>query len=109
VDHFKSPWKWLKFHTIAFPRFYEPGRLEVIKLNEGECLMRFHDIRNDRHNCLTNIGFTKKGLEMCGAQDVSVVETKCRSDPGSRFCEFRITFRWDASMKPLLHTLYRAP
>jgi len=102
VDHFENPWKWFKFHVIAFPRFYNPGRLEVVKLNEGECFMRFHDTKTTKENCETNIGFTKKGLEMCGCTDVDVVETKCTAKELTKFCEFHITFKWDPSSKPKL-------
>ena len=97
VDIFSSPWKFLRLQANAFPRFWRPGRLELIEVKtSGDCeaIMKFHEVRSCRTNCLTNIGFLEKGLEMCGAQDIKVWETKCTEDLTVAFCEMHMTFKW---------------
>ncbi len=43
-------------------------------------------------DCLTVIGWHKEALEMCGAKNVSITETKCRARGGA-VCEYSVG--WD--------------
>jgi hypothetical protein len=101
VDNYSSPWKFLRLQANAFPRFWDPGRLELLEVRtSGDCeaVMRFHEVRSTRENCLTNIGFLEKGLAMCGTTDIKVWETQCTEDPKVPYCEIRMTFRWPPKM-----------
>ncbi len=42
-------------------------------------------------DCMTNIGYFKQGLEMCGAKNVGIVEEECRAKSGS-VCRFRVSW-----------------
>jgi hypothetical protein len=97
LEYFSSPWKYLRMQANSFPRFWDPGRLELIEVKtSGDCeaIYRFHDVRSTRENCLTNIGFVEKGLQMCGAKDIKVWETQCTEDLKVPYCEFHMTFKW---------------
>jgi hypothetical protein len=97
IDNYSTPWKYLRLQANAFPRFWDPGRLELLEVRtSGNCeaIMRFHDVRSTRENCLTNIGFLETGLAMCGAKDIKVWETQCTEDLAVTFCEIHMTFNW---------------
>jgi len=97
VNNYSSPWKFLRLQANAFPRFWDPGRLELIEVTtSGDCeaIMRFHEVRSTRQNCLTNIGFLEKGLDMCDATAIKVWESKCTEDPKVPYCEIHMTFKW---------------
>lgn len=100
VNYYANPWKFLRLQANAFPRFWDPGRLELEEVStSGNCeaVMKFHEVRSTRENCLTNIGFLEKGLEMCGASNIKVWETQCTQDPKVSYCEIRMTFKWTPS------------
>ena len=42
-------------------------------------------------DCLTIVGWHKEALEMCGAKDVSITETRCRGR-GDAVCEYRVSW-----------------
>ncbi|MCP4899457.1 MAG: hypothetical protein GY906_21030, partial [bacterium] len=42
-------------------------------------------------DCMTNIGYFKQALEMCGARKVEIIEEECRAREG-HVCRFRV--RW---------------
>jgi len=92
---YKDPWKYLVLHVGIWPRFWKPGRAELIKVSEEEALIHIHEMRGTRRYCQTNIGFFHSGLELAGAREVSVIETQCAEDPKVRYCEYRITFKLD--------------
>ena len=43
-------------------------------------------------DCMTNIGYFKQGLELCGAKNIVIVEEECRAKGGA-VCRFRVN--WD--------------
>lgn len=94
VDIYTNPWKFLEMHCLLFPRFWKPGRMELIRVGEGEAYVRFHEVRSTWANCQTNMGFIKRGLNMCGAEEVKVEETQCNENRKYDYCEFHITFRF---------------
>jgi hypothetical protein len=91
---YHDPWKYLAVHISVLPRFWKPGRAELIRVDDGEAIIRIHDLRSTRHYCLTNLGFFHTGLEMAGATEVEVVETQCTEDPKVQYCEYRLRFKW---------------
>jgi hypothetical protein len=89
---YKDPWKFLVLHTGVMPRFWKPGRAELIRVNDNEAIIRFHVTESTRGYCLTNLGFFKSGLEISGAKDVEATETQCVGE-GAEYCEYRFRFK----------------
>ena len=55
---------------------------------DNKAILRTYDAPTfSRHDCLTVVGWHRKAIEMCGAKNVSVTETKCRAK-GAEFCEY---------------------
>jgi hypothetical protein len=48
--------------------------------------------RNEGGDCLTNVGWLGRAIELCGGRDVTVLETACIGRGGS-CCEFRCQWR----------------
>ena len=90
---YHDPWKYLALHVGVLPRFWKPGRAELVKVNDGEAVIRVYDLKSNRDYCLTNLGFFQTGLELSGARNVVAEETMCTGDPGPH-CEYRFTFEW---------------
>ena len=92
MKQFTEPWKFLTLQTMIWSRFFKPGQAEVIKVSDREAKIHVYGFRSVHENCETNMGFFHRSLELCGAEDVSVVETQCTKDAGVEYCEYRL--RW---------------
>lgn len=93
VKQFSDPWRFLTMHSTVFSRFYRPGRMELIKVSDREARMRLHGFMSTGQNCITNMGFISRGIEMAGAEDVTVEEIQCTERDGVEFDEYRIKWR----------------
>ena len=73
--------------------YNDAGKRTYEKVGETKALLRTFDSDTvSKHDCLTNIGWHRKAIEMCGAKNVRVMETKCRAE-GADVCEYLC--QWD--------------
>lgn len=88
-----DPWKFMQLLKAVFNRYFEPGGLEIVKVGEKEAYLSFMDFRSVRENCLTNLGFLRRNLELCGFKPIIVKETQCSADPKVKYCEYHL--KWE--------------
>jgi uncharacterized protein (TIGR02265 family) len=68
--------------------YNDAGRRIYERLGDRKAVLRTFDAEMfSRHDCLTNIGWHRKAIEMCGVTNVRVTETKCRAK-GADICEY---------------------
>ena len=92
IKIFTDPWRFLNHQPTIWSRYFKPGSVDVIRVSDREAKVHLHSFRSSEANCQTNLGYFIRSIEICGAEDVHVVETQCTKDPGVEYCEFRI--RW---------------
>jgi uncharacterized protein (TIGR02265 family) len=72
--------------------YYETGRREYTQTAATAGLLTTYDAETfSAPDCLTVVGWYRKALEMCGANNVSVTEEECRAKGGT-VCRYRV--RW---------------
>jgi uncharacterized protein (TIGR02265 family) len=77
-----------------YQMYYDAGRRTYERLADHKAVLRTYDApAYSRHDCLTVVGWHRKAIEMCGAKNARVTETKCRAN-GADFCEY--VCEWDA-------------
>jgi uncharacterized protein (TIGR02265 family) len=70
--------------------YYETGRREYTQTGPTSGVLTTHDAETfSGPDCMTVVGWYRKALEMCGAQNVSVTEEECRARGGS-VCRYRV-------------------
>lgn len=84
------------FLLSAAPRiyatYYAVGRRTYERAGDREAILRTYDAEIvSATDCLTVVGWHERAIELCGGQDVKVVETQCRAH-GAPHCEYRC--RW---------------
>ena len=73
--------------------YYEAGRREYQAVGPKEGVLTTFDAETfSAADCLTVVGWYRKGLEMCGVTRPRVVEEECRAT-GGKVCRYRV--RWD--------------
>ncbi|MEA2325570.1 MAG: hypothetical protein QOE68_529 [Thermoanaerobaculia bacterium] len=71
-----------------YQMYYDAGRRTYERLADNKAVLRTYDAPTfSRHDCLTVVGWHKKAIEMCGARNARVTETKCRAK-GADCCEY---------------------
>jgi uncharacterized protein (TIGR02265 family) len=71
-----------------YQMYYDVGRRTYERAGDKKAILRTYDAQTfSRHDCLTVIGWHRKAIEMCGASNARVTETKCRAK-GAEFCEY---------------------
>jgi len=88
-----DPWKMFQMVGSVFDRYFSPGRLEIIKVNDKEVMLRLFEFRSVKENCLSNLGFLSKSLELNGFKPTIVEETVCSEDPSAKYCEYHIGWK----------------
>jgi uncharacterized protein (TIGR02265 family) len=81
------------FLLSAAPRiyatYYAVGRRTYERAGDREAILRTYDAEVvSATDCLTVVGWHRRAIELCGGQDVRVVETQCRAH-GASHCEYR--------------------
>lgn len=72
--------------------YYDVGRREYEATGECEGVLTTHDAETfSKTDCLTVIGWYRKALELCGAENVRIMEQECRATGGS-VCKYRVTW-----------------
>jgi uncharacterized protein (TIGR02265 family) len=78
----------LKRTPQIYQMYYDIGRRTYERLADNKAVLRTYDAPTfSRHDCLTVVGWHRKAIEMCGATNVKVTETKCRAR-GAEICEY---------------------
>jgi uncharacterized protein (TIGR02265 family) len=71
-----------------YQMYYDSGRRTYERLGDTKAVLRTYDAPTfSHHDCLTVVGWHRKAIEMCGAKNVRVTETKCRAK-GAEVCEY---------------------
>ena len=75
-----------------YAQYYETGRREYQRTGERSGALVTHDAQSfSEPDCLTVIGWYRKALELCGAQEVQVRETECRAKGGA-VCRYEVSW-----------------
>jgi uncharacterized protein (TIGR02265 family) len=84
----KDPHGLLKRAAQIYQAYYDSGSRNYLRVDEHKARISTHDSSTySRHDCLTVVGWHRKAIEMCGGNDVNVVETQCRAK-GAPVCEY---------------------
>jgi uncharacterized protein (TIGR02265 family) len=76
-----------------YSMYYEKGRREYAKTGERSATLTTHDAEVfSAPDCLTIVGWHRRALEICGAQNVRVIEAECRAKGGA-VCRYNLS--WD--------------
>jgi uncharacterized protein (TIGR02265 family) len=88
-----NPQAFLEQAKTIYKFYYDTGNREYRSTGPQSGTLTTHDAESfSRAECLTVIGWHKEALEMCGAKNVSISETKCRAK-GDPVCEYELA--WD--------------
>ena len=78
----------LKRTPQIYQMYYDTGRRTYERVADNKAVLRTYDAPTySQHDCLTVAGWHRKAIEMCGAKNARVDETKCRAK-GAEFCEY---------------------
>jgi predicted hydrocarbon binding protein len=88
----KDPIKLLENMVPMHSMLNDPGEMEVIKEQEGRCVIKVTKPRSTNIICRISRAFYQRVVELCGASNVRVLETKC-SGRGDEFCQFDISWQ----------------
>ena len=95
-----NPQAFLAKAPAIYGMYYETGRREYQQTGDRSAVITTHDAETfSGPDCLTVIGWYRKGLEMCGAAGVKIVEEECRAR-GGQVCRYAIT--WNDAARPVL-------
>ncbi len=87
-----DPLSFMQKTKIIYSFYYDTGYREWEETSPTSGFMVTHDAETySAADCLTVVGYFKKGLEMCGAKDVEIVEEECRAKDGS-VCRYRVSW-----------------
>lgn len=79
-----DPQAFLAKAPAIYSMYYDTGRREYQRTGEHSATITTRDAEAfSAPDCLTVIGWHRKGLEMCGAEKVRVVEEECRARGGT--------------------------
>lgn len=87
-----NPQAFLAKAPAIYGMYYETGRREYRQTGERSAVITTHDAETfSSPDCLTVIGWYRKGLEMCGATNVRIVEEECRAR-GGQVCRYAVSW-----------------
>lgn len=87
-----DPHGFLARAPMIYSFYYDQGRREYRSVGPREAVLITFDAEAfSAADCLTVVGWHKKALEMCGANEVRVVEEECRARGGA-VCRYRLTW-----------------
>lgn len=79
--------------SLAWRTFHDGGALEIEQVGDKYAKGKIVDFPEfDKCFCVNLVGFFGKVLEMSGAKNLQIQETKCRCQ-GDKFCEYEI--KWE--------------
>jgi uncharacterized protein (TIGR02265 family) len=78
---------------LIYAAYYGVGRRTYQKTGERTAVLRTFEAESvTAADCLTVVGWHQRAIELCGGQDVKVVETQCRAR-GAPHCEYHCEWR----------------
>ncbi len=87
-----DPQAFLAKAPMIYSFYYDQGRREYQAVGPKEAVLTTYDAETfSLTDCLTVVGWHRRGLEMCGAREVRVVEEECRARGGS-VCRYRLSW-----------------
>jgi uncharacterized protein (TIGR02265 family) len=87
-----NPQAFLAKAPAIYGMYYETGRREYRQTGERSAVITTHDAETfSAPDCLTVVGWYRRGLEMCGAERVKIVETECRAR-GGQVCRYEVSW-----------------
>jgi uncharacterized protein (TIGR02265 family) len=88
-----DPHGFLERAPAIFRSYYESGRREYERTGPTSGVLTTYDADAfSLPDCLTIIGWHRTALEMCGAVQVTIVETECRAR-GASVCRYTVTWK----------------
>jgi len=73
--------------------YYQTGRREYEQTGERVGVLTTYEAETfSKADCLTVIGWYKRALELCGAENPRIVEDKCRAR-GDEVCRYRVSWQ----------------
>jgi uncharacterized protein (TIGR02265 family) len=88
-----DPHAFLAQAPMIYSFYYDQGRREYESAGPRQAILTTHDAEVfSTADCATVVGWHRRALEMCGAQNPRVVEEECRAR-GGRVCRYRAS--WD--------------
>jgi uncharacterized protein (TIGR02265 family) len=87
-----DPQRFLANTPLIYSYYYDQGRRDYEKTSEREAVLTTREAETfSAPDCLTVIGWYRRALEMCGAQQPRVVEEECRAR-GDAVCRYRLSW-----------------
>jgi uncharacterized protein (TIGR02265 family) len=87
-----DPHAFLAQSPLIYKLYYDRGRRVYERVGPKEAVLTTYDAPiASNTECLTNMGWHHRALELCGASDVKVVEEECLGNGGT-CCRYRL--RW---------------
>jgi uncharacterized protein (TIGR02265 family) len=87
-----NPQAFLAKAPAIYGMYYETGRREYRLTGERSAVITTHDAETfSAPDCLTVVGWYRRGLEMCGAERVKIVVTECRAR-GGQVCRYEVSW-----------------
>lgn len=87
-----DPQAFLAKASLIYSFYYDRGRRVHQAIGPREAVLTTYDAETfSEADCLTVVGWHRRALEMCGAQDVRIVEEECRAR-GGEVCRYRISW-----------------
>lgn len=89
----RDPHGLLKHAAQIHNLYYDTGYRTYEWVDTHTAVVRTFDCEShSREDCLTNLGWHQRGIELCGGRHVRTLDPKCRAR-GDRCCEYACT--WD--------------
>ena len=88
-----DPQAFLSKAPQIYRMYYQTGRREYEQTGEKEGVLTTYEAETfSKADCLTVIGWYKRALEICGAQNPRIVEDSCRAR-GDEVCRYRVSWQ----------------
>jgi len=88
-----DPQAFLARAPMIYSFYYDTGRREYRAEGPNEAVLTTYEAETfSVADCLTVVGWHRKGLEMCGVSNVRVEEEECRAR-GGEACRYRLSWK----------------
>ena len=87
----RDPMAFVRAVSGQAPRYYDGLQVRIEERGTGDIVLYFEGVRSNETNCLSNVGYYVRGIELCGGQQAQGDEEGCTRD-GNLACVYR--FRW---------------
>ena len=84
----KDPHGLLRHAASIHQAYYDTGHRTYERTGERSAVLRTHDCASfSRPECLTNVGWHRKAIEICGGKNPRVTDPECRAR-GDSVCTY---------------------